>query len=95
MPRIFFCHTDRHLIVESQKNLMKSLIENNVPVASSCGGDAVCAKCVVTVVEGMENLSPKAKPEKALLEKIQAPENVRLSCQVSVRGDIKLHTDYW
>ena len=30
-------------------NLMEFLLDKGIPVASSCNGDAVCLKCIVTV----------------------------------------------
>lgn len=30
-------------------NLMELLLSNNIPVASSCNGDGVCLKCILTV----------------------------------------------
>ena len=29
--------------------LMDFLLKNNIPVASSCGGEGICQKCVVTL----------------------------------------------
>lgn len=31
--------------------LMDLLLRNGIPVASSCGGDGICRKCVVTINE--------------------------------------------
>ncbi len=45
------------LKVAKGSNLMKSLLEAGLPVASSCDGDGVCAKCRIQIVEGAENLS--------------------------------------
>jgi ferredoxin len=41
-------------------------------------------------MEGMENLSPVEEREKQTLFAIKAQPNWRLSCQVSVLGDVKL-----
>jgi ferredoxin len=32
-----------------QLNLMELLLDNGIPVASSCNGDGVCLKCILTV----------------------------------------------
>jgi 2Fe-2S ferredoxin len=95
MPRIFFKNTERHLMVGHGANLMQALLENQVPVASSCGGDGVCTKCQVNILENPEHLSPVTPAERKMLSAEQIDENVRLSCQVSVRGDTRVHTDYW
>ena len=38
-------------------NLMNSLKEKNIPVASSCGGEGVCTKCKVIILKGKTSLS--------------------------------------
>jgi len=75
---------------------MQVLRENHVPVASSCGGDAVCAKCVVHVLSGGINLTTMKPEEKECLARhgIYEP-NRRLSCQCTVVGNIKIDTNYW
>ncbi|MBC7430023.1 MAG: 2Fe-2S iron-sulfur cluster binding domain-containing protein [Bacteriovorax sp.] len=32
-----------------EMTLMNFLLKNNIPVASSCGGDGICQKCTVTL----------------------------------------------
>ena len=32
-----------------ETTLMNFLLQNGIPVASSCGGDGICQKCVVTL----------------------------------------------
>ena len=74
---------------------MEALLEGGLPVASSCSGDGVCAKCKITVLEGMENLSPENEIESFLREKNKIPKNQRISCQTRVLGDVKVDTSYW
>lgn len=74
---------------------MDSLLKAGLPVASSCHGDGVCAKCRIIVLEGLENLS-KANPiEQMLRDRLRIPANVRISCQTQVLGDIRIDTSYW
>lgn len=75
---------------------MQALLDAGVPVASSCGGDAVCGKCVLKVIEGAENLSPPTPDELFLREKDGLPsEGVRVSCQCRVLGDVTVDARYW
>lgn len=74
---------------------MQALIDAGVPVASSCRGDGVCAKCRVEIVEGRSNLSPEGSREAFLRERHNIPRAERVSCQVEVHGDITVDTGYW
>lgn len=74
---------------------MQSLLDGGLPVASSCRGDGVCAKCRVEIHEGRKNLSPETELEKFLRERHSIPKDQRVSCQVQVLGDITVSTSYW
>ena len=78
-------------------NLMQALLDMGLPVASSCGGVAVCGKCRIRIVSGGENLNPPNEDEKFLIEKERLEKDERISCQVEVRGPgpICVDTKYW
>ena len=96
MPEIRFAKRNRTSIqVERGANLMKSLLAQDVPVASSCHGEGVCAKCRVLVIGGETKLSAIGELEQHLIEKNRLPQGVRVSCQVQVLGDVEIDTGYW
>ncbi len=95
MPKISFAKNFEPIEVPKDSNLMDILMENGVPVASSCGGQAVCAKCLVKVVEGKENMSPETTDEADMRDIHEWSKSERLSCQVKVQGDITIDADYW
>lgn len=74
---------------------MRTLLDAEIPVASSCNGDGICAKCRVEVLEGAENLSPLTQQESFLKEKFELGSNIRVSCQCQVFGDVRITTGYW
>ncbi|HVK61066.1 MAG TPA: 2Fe-2S iron-sulfur cluster-binding protein [Bdellovibrionales bacterium] len=95
MPQIHFEKTRQPLDVPEGTNLMKALLEGGLPVASSCRGDGVCAKCRIQIVSGKENLSPENDREKFLREKFSISRSERVSCQTEIRGDVTVTTSYW
>lgn len=74
---------------------MKALLQAGLPVASSCDGDGVCAKCKIIVVQGAENLSAQNDTELFLRETNNIPDHSRISCQTEVFGDIVIDAAYW
>lgn len=76
-------------------NLMQSLLGAGLPVASSCHGDGVCAKCRIEIVAGAENLSRIEPLEQSLIDRLRIPREKRLACQTRVLGDITIDTGYW
>lgn len=61
------------------------------PLGNSCGGIGVCARCVVRIVTGPEQLTPPTTMESR--QKLDSDE--RLACQAVVNGDCTVTTSYW
>ena len=67
--------------------LLGALAEQKLFVASACGGGGTCGQCKVKVVEGGGAILPT---ERSHINKREAAEGERLSCQVVVKEDLKI-----
>lgn len=74
---------------------MEAITQAGLPVGSSCGGQGVCGKCFVQVLEGMENISTPSELEKKLLARDDHGDHIRISCQSQILGSITVTTTYW
>lgn len=96
MPTIKFIKENKDVVAADGANLREKALQNNIDIYKwrgkliNCGGYGQCATCVVEIVEGMENLSPKTDFETRKLKK--KPENYRLACQTLVNGPISVNT---
>ena len=79
---------ERHLQVPVGVKLMQGLAEEGILVASACGGGGTCGQCRVQVLEGGGAILPT---ETSLISKREAADHERLSCQVAVKQDMKVH----
>ncbi len=96
MPKIEIVGKNRPAIeVNAGSNLMRSLLDAGLPVASSCNGDGVCAKCRLRIMQGAENLSSPNETEQFLAQKFELKPDTRISCQTTVLGDISVSATYW
>lgn len=95
MPEISFAKNRAPVQVELGANLMQALLASGLPVASSCNGDGVCAKCRINILRGAENLSPENDTEIFLKEKNKLTSAQRISCQTQVLGDVQVDATYW
>lgn len=75
------------LVVSGGSSLLSSLAENDIFIPSACGGRGSCAYCKVKVLEGGGMIGPVEEP---YLSPEDRENQVRLSCQVKVRQDIRL-----
>ena len=62
----------------------------HLPHASMCGGRARCSTCRVRVSAGEKACPPAAPDERAALDRISAPPDVRLACQLRPQGDLSV-----
>ena len=67
--------------------LMQSLADNELFVPSACGGGGTCAQCRVRVLSGGGAILPT---ETSVINKRDAADHYRLSCQVAVKQDMRV-----
>jgi len=75
------------LVVEGGNTVLQCLLDNNIFIPSACGGRATCGFCKLKILEGGGMLLPTETP---FLTKDEIRQNVRLTCQVKVKEDIKI-----
>ena len=96
MTVIKFVKENREVIAAQGANLRFKALENGIDIYTftgklmNCGGYGQCGTCIVEVVEGMDNLSPKTDVELRKLKK--KPESYRLACQTLVNGPVSINT---
>jgi adenylate cyclase len=62
----------------------------HIPHASMCGGRARCSTCRVRVTAGEDDCPTAELQERATLDRIGAPPDMRLACQLRPDGDISV-----
>jgi ferredoxin len=96
MGNIKFVKENKEVVAADGANLRLKAIQNNIDLytligkMTNCGGYGQCGTCVVEIVEGIENLSPRTDVENRKFKK--KPDNYRLACQTMVNGPISVVT---
>ncbi len=96
MANIKFVKENIEAIAADGANLRIKAMENGIDLYTfrgkmmNCGGYGQCGTCIVDVVEGIENLSPKTDVENRKLKK--KPVTYRLACQSLVNGPVSVVT---
>jgi Na+-transporting NADH:ubiquinone oxidoreductase subunit F len=78
---------EKDLLVQGGSPLLFTLAEEDIFIPSACGGKGTCAYCKVQVHEGGGPVLPTETP---YLSPEEMKDNVRLSCQVKVKDDLKI-----
>ncbi len=79
---------DRELHMPVGSKLMSGLADEGLFIASACGGGGTCGQCRVRVLKGGGAILPT---ETSSINKRDAADHFRLSCQVTVKQDM----DVW
>jgi Na+-transporting NADH:ubiquinone oxidoreductase subunit F len=72
---------------EIGRPLLFALMSRTILVPSACGGRAVCGQCRVRVLSGAREHNEK---ETAVLSAADRAAGIHLSCQVTVREDVRI-----
>ncbi len=78
---------DKAITVSSGANLLNTLADNQIFIPSACGGKGSCGVCKVNVLDGGGAMLPT---EEGHINRGEAREGCRLSCQVKVKGDMSI-----
>ncbi len=78
---------DKAIKVASGTTLLGTLAANKIFIPSACGGKGSCGVCKINVLEGGGAMLPT---EVGFIDRGEAREGCRLSCQVKVKDDLKI-----
>lgn len=74
----------------SGTNLLEISRIHNVPHASVCGGRGRCSTCRVRILSADQEQVLADDGEQAVLDRVRAPDDVRLACQFVPKGNIRV-----
>ncbi|MBT4365010.1 MAG: 2Fe-2S iron-sulfur cluster binding domain-containing protein [Desulfobacterales bacterium] len=80
-------NNEKELTVKGGSPLLFTLMEEEIYIPSACGGKGSCSLCKLKVVEGGGPVLPTETP---YLCQEEIENNVRLSCQIKVKNDLKI-----
>ena len=72
----------QNIVVPAGFSVLEASRFAKIPHASVCGGRGRCSTCRVRVVQGGAVIPPASVEERRVLDRVGAPPNVRLACQL-------------
>lgn len=88
MCKVFIEKENKIVEAKENKTLMDVLLDENIFVDNACNGKGVCGKCKIKLISG--DLGELSETEKKLLSQDEINDNIRLSCLVKPKEDIKI-----
>lgn len=90
MPRIYYSPDDKEVDMESDETILRASLQSAIAHVHACGGNARCSTCRVLILDGIEYCDPPNEREKALAERLHFSSEMRLACQTTITGDVRL-----
>jgi ferredoxin len=87
MARIRVTGREEEIEAPEGSSLLVSLQRAGCPISTSCGGQATCGLCRLTVTKGFGLLTPVNAKEVGHLGNVAKVVNIRLACQAVITGD--------
>lgn len=87
MARIRVQGRDDEIEARQESSLLSCLMNAQVPISTSCGGQGICGLCRLTVVKGRELLTPVNAREVGHIGNVAKVVNIRLACQAALIGE--------
>ncbi len=81
---------ERAITVPAGGKLLTTLANEGIFLSSACGGGGTCAQCKCQVTEGGGSMLPT---EEGHFTRVERADDWRLSCQVTVKQDMKIQVD--
>jgi len=93
MVRIRVVGRDEEIEAVEGSSVLQCLLGAKVPISTSCGGQATCGLCRLTVMQGKELLTPVNIKEVGHLGNVAKVVNIRLACQAKVVSEGEIVVD--
>ncbi len=93
MTRIRVVGRDQPIEAPEGSSLLAALLAARSPISTSCGGQATCGLCRLTVLQGSSLLSPVNAKEVLHLGNVAKVVSIRLACQALIMGEGEIEID--
>lgn len=89
-PQVALRYPGRTVQVPRGWSVLEASRSHGIDHVSICGGRARCSTCRVRVAGPAEHIGEPGRDERRTLDRVRAPADVRLACQLRPRGDIEV-----
>jgi adenylate cyclase len=90
MPNIFYTLEKKTVEAEPSETILEVSMRAGIAHAHACGGNARCSTCRVLILDGLEHCAARNDKEQSLAERLSFTPDIRLACQTTFRGNLKL-----
>jgi adenylate cyclase len=90
-----FQPSGREVRVPRGSTLLDAVRRADLPLASACGADGLCARCALEIVDGAASLAPQDEDERRAKRRNRVDGRLRLACRAVLADDATVRAPYW
>ena len=90
-----FLPSQREIRVPAGTTLLEAARRAELPIASACGAEGLCARCGLDILEGGEQLPPETAGETRIKRANRIDDHLRLACRIRLECDLVVTAPYW
>ncbi len=91
LVQVDYTSVGRSILLEQPgQTFLQAAIKNRISHMMECGGNGRCTTCRLRILDGMENVTPRNALEDKLARERSWEDNIRLACQSSATGPVKV-----
>lgn len=80
----------KEVICSENSTILEATLAAKINHTHACGGVGKCSTCRVSIMNGIENCTPRNEAEQQIAAKLNFPAEIRLACQTKINGDISI-----
>lgn len=92
MAKLIIRSEEKSIDFEPGKTLLDICAREKTSITFACK-NGICGTCLIQVLEGANNISPKTQVEQEFLDSINAKPFERLACQCRLANDITVEVE--
>jgi len=77
-------------VQDTSATFLETALAHKIPHEHACGGMGRCSTCRVLILDGLDQICERNETETALAKRKGLETNVRLACQTTARGPVRL-----
>ncbi|MEO1253836.1 MAG: 2Fe-2S iron-sulfur cluster-binding protein [Bacteroidota bacterium] len=91
MPTVIIANLhSKSIHCEDKRERLLDILLSTTDWMHACGGKGRCTSCRAKIIDGMVNLTDRSTIEEQFLKMNRLQEDERLTCQVHLKGDVKI-----
>ncbi len=90
LNKIYLFKDEKEIDCAAGSTILEATLAAQINHTHACGGQGKCSTCRVSIMDGIENCSPRNDQERRMASNLNFPNEIRLACQTKLKGNVSI-----